>query len=235
MRRSRFRAGHGRADRIEQGRLVALGDHQVVAVLSFGDAAGGLSLGVQGIQGQDRPGQVQPGGDVLQLRNLICLGIDLPLGTGVPAGHVEDGQQVHLAAVRPDGVAHGLAVRGGLGLQPSRSGPGLRGAARRCSRSCTVTCGSGQVGMPSRASRQPCTATPKASASIFTKTRENARARCLDPPGPQVTAPAQEGQGLLRAARRPFGDRHRGVVPGSGERADRQRQHVLQLVPAPQR
>jgi hypothetical protein len=39
-----------------------------VAVLIFGDAAGGLRLGVQGIQGQDRSGQVQSGGDVLRLR-----------------------------------------------------------------------------------------------------------------------------------------------------------------------
>ncbi len=151
MRRSRFRAGQGRADRIEQGRLVALDDHQVVAVLSFGDAAGGLRLGVQGIQGQDRPGQVQPGGDVLQLRNLICLGIDLPLGTGVPAGHVEDGQQVHLAAVRPDGARMVLPSAAAWGSSPAGAGPAL--AARRCSRSCTMTCGSGPVGMPSRASR----------------------------------------------------------------------------------
>jgi len=38
-----------RADRLQQGRLVGLDDHQVVAVLVFGDAAGGLSLGVQGV------------------------------------------------------------------------------------------------------------------------------------------------------------------------------------------
>jgi hypothetical protein len=56
------------------------------------------------------------------------LGIDFPLGAGVPGGDVEDRQQVHLAAVGADGAAHGLAVRGRLGQQPGRGRPGFRGA-----------------------------------------------------------------------------------------------------------
>ena len=128
-----------------------LDGHHVVAVLVFGDAAGGLGLGVQGIQGQDRAGQVQSGGDVLQLGDLIGFRIDLALGAGASGSDVEDGQQVHLAAVGADGAAHGLAVRGHLGQQPGRGLPAF--AARRCSRSRTVISGSGPAGTPRRASR----------------------------------------------------------------------------------
>ena len=55
-----------------------------------------------------------------------------------------------------------------------------------------------------------------------------------DPPGPRVAPPAEDGQRVLRAAGRPLGDRGRGVVPGGGERADRQGQHELQRMPPAQ-
>ncbi len=122
-------------------------------MLVFGDAAGGPGLGVQSVQGQDGPGKVKPGGGVLQLSDLVCLGIGLPLRAGVPDGDVEDRQQVDLAAVSADGGADGLAVRSRLGQQPGRAGPAF--AARRCSRSRTLTSASGPAGTSSRASRSP--------------------------------------------------------------------------------
>jgi hypothetical protein len=40
--------------------------------------------------------------------------VHLPLGADAASADGEDGQQVHLAAVRADGAAYSLAVRGGL-------------------------------------------------------------------------------------------------------------------------
>ena len=211
-----------------------LDDHQVVAVLVFGDAAGGLGLGVQGIQGQDRAGQVQSGGDVLQLGDLIGFRIDLALGAGASGSDVEDGQQVHLAAVGADGAAHGLAVRGHLGQQPGRGRPGLRGAALfplahrdlrqrpggNAAQGVQVAVHGGverlRVDLGEHPGERPC-------------------ARGLDPPRPWIPAPAQRPQDLPGTACRPLSDRDRGVVPGRRERADRQPQHIPQRMPAPQR
>jgi len=62
---------------------------------------------------------------------------------------------------------------------------------------------------------------------------ERPAARRPDPAGQRVGPPAQQEQGLLPAVARPLRDRGRRVVPGCGERADRQGQHELQRVPPP--
>jgi hypothetical protein len=90
-----------------------------VAALDLADQAGGLPLGVQGVRGDHHAGQVQ----ALDARG--------QLGDLVRLAHVESRQQVDLAAVRADGTADGLAVRGRLLQQACHGGlAGLRcGAA----------------------------------------------------------------------------------------------------------
>src|SRR4051812_13077965 len=72
-------AGQQAGDGGVQGRLVALNDEQVVGVLVFGEVAGGLDLGVQGVQGHDLPGQVKVGDGGRQFGNLVGLGRNLAL------------------------------------------------------------------------------------------------------------------------------------------------------------
>ena len=142
---------------------------------------------------------------------------------------------MHLAAVRADRAADGLAVRGRLRQQPRHGGlPGP--AARRCSRSCLVT----SAGQPEAARGQRGeVAVQRLVQSPRVRLGEDAAERALarrpDQPGPRVPPPAQDGQRLLGAARRPVSDGRRGVMPGRRERAHRQRQHELQRVPAAQR
>jgi hypothetical protein len=49
-----------------------------------------------------------------------------PLGAYRPGGHVEDRQQVHLAAITAERAAYGLAVPGRLRQQGRRAGCGGR-------------------------------------------------------------------------------------------------------------
>ena len=95
-------------------------------LLVRGQVAGGFRLGMQGVQGHDGTGQVQVRDGVGQLGDLIGLGIYLALGAHRPGGHVEDRQQVHLAAIGPDRAADGLAIPGRLGQQACRARPGSR-------------------------------------------------------------------------------------------------------------
>ena len=108
----------------QQSGLVGLDDHQVVRVLVLDQVAGGFRLRVQRVQGHDGPGEVQVRDGRGQLGDLVGLGIDLPLGAHAPGAHVEDRQQVHLAAIGADGAADGLAVRGSLLQQARQSGAG---------------------------------------------------------------------------------------------------------------
>jgi len=109
---------------------------------------------------------------------------------------VEDRQQVHLAAVGPDGAADGLAVGGRLLQQARRLRPGPGGAAllalvpgecgqllRGTGRQGRQIAAHGRVeGLRVDAGEDPA---------------EGAHARRADPARPRVTAPAQGGHGLL--------------------------------------
>src|SRR6266849_543913 len=96
------RAGQGGGGGLQKGRLVALDDHQVVRFLVPGQVAGGFRLRMQGVQGDHLADEVQVRDDGGQLRDLVGLGVYLPLGAHHPGSHVEDRQQVHLAAITAD-------------------------------------------------------------------------------------------------------------------------------------
>jgi hypothetical protein len=165
----------------------------------------------------------------------LVLGIDLPLGAHAPGAHVEDRQQVHLAAIGADGAADGLAVRGSLLQQARQSGAGggPGGAALL-----PLVPGHGRKGIRRAGRHRGKVAVQRRvegpGVDAGEDPRERAGARRPDPPGPGVTPPAEDGQRGLAAAGRPLGDRGRRVVPGRGERADRQRQHELQRMPPAQ-
>ncbi len=213
-----------------------LDDHDVMAAFYLADEAGGLPLGVQGIQRDDHAGQVQALQARGQLGDLVRLRAHLPLGEGAALADVEGGQQVHPAAVRPGGAADGLAVRGGLRQQAGHGRPaGLRSGAALLPL------------MPGRL-RQPVRGGPRHGGEVavhrvvhrrLIRLDEDAAERSLarrpDHPGPRVGPPAQGSQHLLGAAGRPVCDGRRRVMPGGGERAHRQGQHELQRVPAAQR
>ena len=210
-----------------------LDDHQVVGVL-VADEPGGLPLGVQGVQGDDRAGQVQALDGGGKFGDLVGLGVYFPLGQGAGSGHVEDGQQVHLAAVRADRAADGLAVRGRLLQQARHSGLPGPGAALLALVPGHLRQGSGRAwGQRGEVAVQRLVQSPR--VRLGEDAAERALARRPDQPGPRVPPPAQDGQRLLGAARRPVSDGRRGVMTGRRERAHRQRQHEFQRVPAAQR
>ena len=234
-REVRVRAGQGLHGGLQQRRLVGLDDHQVVRVLVLDQVAGGFRLRMQGVQGDHLPGEVQVRDGGGQLRNLIGLGVYLPLGAHRPGGHVENRQQVHLAAIAADRAADGLAVSGRLRQQARRAGcGGCPGGAA------LLTLMPGDLGkFPGEAGRQGGEVAAhrrveRLRVDAAEDPRERARAWRADPPGPRVAPPAQSRQRGLRAAGRPLGDRRRRVVPGCGERADRKGQHEHQRMPATQ-
>lgn len=145
-----------------------------------------------------------------------------------PGAGVEDGQQVHLAAVRADRAADGLAVGGGL-----RQQAGHGGLLCRPGGASLLPFVPGHV----RAGRQRCEVAiqrrvERLSVDLFEDPRERARAGRPDRPGPRVAPPAERGQGLLRAPGRPFSDRDCLLMPGRGVCARHQGQHELQPMPA---
>lgn len=178
---------------------------------------------MQRVQGHDGTSQVQVRDGGGELGDLVGLGVYLPLGTHRPGGHVKDRQQVHLAAVGPDRAADGLAVPGRL-RQQARAGPG-----GRLGRAALLPLMPGDLGkFPWRAGGQGGEVAghgrvERLRVDAGEDPRERAHARRADPPGPRVAPPAQGRQRGLRAAGRPLCDRFRRVVPGRGERADRQR------------
>ena len=110
-------AGQGLGCGLQQGRLVALDDHQIVRVLIPGQVAGGFRLGVQCVQRDYLPGEVQVRDRRGQFRDLVGLGVDFPLGAHAPRGHVQHRQQVDLAAISADR---------GPSYRPRRSAPAGR-------------------------------------------------------------------------------------------------------------
>lgn len=67
-----------------------LDDHQVVPADVLADQPGCLALGMQGIQGQHHPGQVQSRDGRSQLGDLVGLGVHFPLRQRAAVAHVED-------------------------------------------------------------------------------------------------------------------------------------------------
>ena len=228
-------AGQGFRDGLQQGRLVALDDHQVVRVLVLDQVAGGFGLGVQRVQGHNGAGQVQVRDGRGQFRDFVGLGADFPLGAHAPRGHVEHGQQMDLAAISADRAADRLAVRGGLLCQAGRARPGgRRGGAALLA----LVPGHGGQGTRRAGGHRGKVPIQRRVERLGVDVREDpgegADTGRADPPGPRVAPPAQDGQRVRRAAGRPLGNRGRRVVPGRGERADRERQHELQRMPPAQ-
>jgi hypothetical protein len=92
--------------------LVGLDDGDVVGAAAE-EVVGMFALGVHGVAGHDRPGQV---GDAvehgLEAGDLVGLVTDVHLGLDQAGGVVQGGEQVDLAAVCPGGTAQALAVHG---------------------------------------------------------------------------------------------------------------------------
>ena len=202
--KSGVRAGQRLRGGGQQGGLVALDDHQVVRVLVLDQVAGGFRLRMQRVQGDDRPGEVQVRDGRGQLGDLVGLGVDLPLGAHAPGGHVENRQQVHLAAIAADRAADGLAVPGRLLQQARRAGRGgcpggaallalMPGDLRK--RPGEAGRQGGEVAVHRRVERLRVDAAEDP--------RERARARRADPPGPGVAPPAQRSPAWPASSRPP--------------------------------
>jgi hypothetical protein len=164
----------------------------------------------------------------------VVLGIDLPLGAHAPGAHVEDRQQVHLAAIGADGAADGLAVRGSLLQQARQSGAG--GGPGGAALLPLVPGDFGQFLRPGgRHGLQEAVKrlVERVRVDLREDPPEGPRAGRPDAAGQRVRPAAEDQQRLTGAAGCPFRDRGGRVVPGRGERAHRQGQHELQRVPPP--
>ena len=184
---------------------------------------------MQGVQGDHLADEVQVRDDGGQLRDLVGLGVYLPLGAHHPGSHVEDRQQVHLAAITADRAADGLAVPGRLRQKARRAGCG--GRPGRAALLALVPGDFGKLPRGTGRQRREVAAHGRAErlrVNAAEDPGESAHAHRADPPGPRVTPPAQGRQRGLRATGCPLRHRLWRVVPGRGERADRQRQHEHQ-------
>ncbi len=210
-----------------------LDEQEVVGAEVLGDHAGGLPLAVQGIGRDHHALKVQFFQHGTEFRDLVRLRVHFPLGHGAALGDVERGQEVHLAAVRADGAAGSLAVGRGLRQQPGNDRP-----PRRCGGAALLPLVPGHLRQLIRGGGGH--ALQVAVKRLVERVRvdpaqdapEGPGGRRPGSPGERVRAAAEDQQGVLRAAGRPFRDRRRGVVPGRGERADGQGQHELQRMPA---
>ena len=213
-----------------------LDDHEVVGALILAQEAGGFPLGMQSVQGEDHAGQVQALDARAELGDLIGLRGHFPLGQRAALAHVEGRQQVHLAAIRADGSAGRLAVRGCLRQQAGHRRPaGLRGGAALLPLVPGRLRQRIQRGL--RQGRQVPVHHVVEGHRVHPGEDAAERALAGRPylPGPRVAAPAQDDQDLLGTAACPVRDRGRRVVPDRGKRAHRQREYELQRVPAAQR
>ena len=125
--------------------------------------------------------------------DLVGLGVYFPLGAHAPAGHVEQRQHMHLAAVGADGAADGLAVHSGLFGQPWQSGAGggpggpallplVPGHGRQGARRAGGQ--RGQVAVQRRVERL--------RVDALEDPREGADTGRPDPPRPRVAAPKDD-------------------------------------------
>jgi hypothetical protein len=94
---------------VQQGGLVGLDGEQVVRGLGGDQELCGLSMGVECISRDHRPGQVQVGQQRLEAGHLAGGAVDGALGQHPTGGVLHGGQQVNGAAVTP-GAPKGLAV-----------------------------------------------------------------------------------------------------------------------------
>jgi hypothetical protein len=96
----------------QQGGLVGLDREQVVGLFTGDQELGRVRMGVEGVGGDHRPGQVEPVQQRLERGDLLGGATNLALGQHRAAGVVHTGQQVHPAAVGacPAGAAQRLAV-----------------------------------------------------------------------------------------------------------------------------
>jgi hypothetical protein len=90
-----------------QGGLVGLDDQQVGGVLDADQPVGVLTLGVEGVGGDDSPGQVQRLQQRLEASDLVGGVVDIGLAQDTTAGVVHRGEQVDLPVAA---AAQGLAV-----------------------------------------------------------------------------------------------------------------------------
>ena len=105
------------ADRLDQGRLVALDGEHVVGPLDLDQPTGMLDLGVQGVGGHDPARQVHLVQQRLELADLVGGGWHLPLRDDRSAPVGQRREQVDLSAVGSHRAAHGLArVKQGSGV-----------------------------------------------------------------------------------------------------------------------
>ena len=107
--------------------------HHVVRGALFDQVPGGVVLGVQRVEGHDAPGEVEPGEQGANGRDLVVLVLDRLLSehdSGAMFGGSHE--QMLRAGVVPGGAADGLAVDGhGLVGRCVLRGPGTRGAVER--------------------------------------------------------------------------------------------------------
>ena len=120
-----------------------------------GDVAGVFVLGVQGVGGDHRVGEVESGQQGCERGDLVAVGFDLPLshyGLGVVAG---GGQQVH-CGVGGAAAAQGLAVHGQAGELGPGAGPAVWGGGRGAvGERGQIGAGRGVEGIAIQAGQQP--------------------------------------------------------------------------------
>ena len=115
------------------GAVVLDRGHHVVRGALLDQAPGGVVLGVHRVEGHDPAGEVEPGDQGANGRDLVALVLDRFLSEDEPGAMLRGGDEQMLGAgVVPGGAADVLAVDGhGLGAAGMLSGPGARGAVER--------------------------------------------------------------------------------------------------------
>ena len=194
-----------------QAGLVPLDEQEVVrfpaaVFLLSGDVCRGLALGVGGVGGDDRAGQVHGVQQLLDLGDLIGVVGDAVLGDDHLLLVQHRGEQLDLPVAD---AAQPFAVDRDRGQQ-------ARPAARR---------------PPGRAASPPVSSS-SASASIVLEQGADPRlARGDDPPPQRMRPPAEPGQHVLRQVGGLVADLPEVLRPGQHAR-DGDRQHEHQRVPA---
>ena len=90
------------------------------------DGLGGVTLAVQCVRGDDRPGDIECVEKRSQHWDFVGLRLDRELGEHGAGVLAQPGQQVYQVAGRVSGAAQGLAVEGDYPTSPDHAGAQLR-------------------------------------------------------------------------------------------------------------
>jgi len=210
-----------------------LDDRDVMRFLDRGQPVQVRPHGMQGIEGDHGAGQVQRFQELGEVAGLVVPVADLEMvqqAAAVPGG----AEQVHPGAIGAASPAGGLAVHGHCPQPAAGQHSCLLGGTPG-----TVVAHAGRrrpAGAPGPARAWPEQG-PGQGTGVKTVQDHPDRllVRCPVPAGERIPRSAQPGQVRLARPPDPLADRGEPVVPGRGERADRDRDQAGQRVDPPPR